>query len=607
MTSHPAYLTITRVLSCNFPVKRLGWIVEEDKIMKNIGVNNLINRRKLVPVFMWLIIVIISSSLGLAQGSGDQTIDLAQQAIRGRMLSREGGRDLNIRFNNDARTEFRSNAEVIVRGTGIFSRNNNMELRNFSYVTLVNRRNNNVSDINYNWIGGWYSSGAVNNYGGQIVYCASDDMKRHSYSINTSGGVRLVQQKSDAPCVEGQTWGHNRNSIWVDRGCRADFEVGRSGGVSISVTNRLTGTYRLNQSRSDNPGTVADRVTRNLARGDQQRLRNAVMRRLESPELLAIERNGRTITLASSLAAQITFDADGREQIEQTRNGRSIRTSATLSGDRLKVNSVGDRSVDFQVTFEPIDNGRGLRVTRRITDEGLKQAVVAKSVYDKSSDVAQLDVYSGARDYYPQVDVTRDSFFVPDGTQLVAVLNDNLSTKQAREGDRFTLTIRSPSPYDGSSIQGHVMTINKSGRVAGRAEMSLEFDSIRLRDGRTSNFAGYIESIRTVNGENIRVDNEGRVQDPGGQTNRTLMRTGIGAAIGAVIGAIAGGGKGAAIGAAIGAGAGAGSVLIQGRDDLELMSGTEFMIRASAPRLGLLRFNTRPGDPAIVSQPAEIK
>ncbi|MBK7600117.1 MAG: hypothetical protein IPJ07_16985 [Acidobacteria bacterium] len=175
--------------------------------MKNIGVNNLINRRKLVPVFMWLIVVIISSSLGLAQGSGDPTIDLAQRAVRERISSREDGRDLNIRFNNDARTEFRSNAEVIVRGTGIFSRNNNMELRNFSYVTLVNRRNNNVSDINYNWIGGWYSSGAINNYGGQIVYCASDDMKRHSYSINTSGGVRLVQQKAMPPVSRGQTWG----------------------------------------------------------------------------------------------------------------------------------------------------------------------------------------------------------------------------------------------------------------------------------------------------------------------------------------------------------------------------------------------------------------
>jgi lipid-binding SYLF domain-containing protein len=32
------------------------------------------------------------------------------------------------------------------------------------------------------------------------------------------------------------------------------------------------------------------------------------------------------------------------------------------------------------------------------------------------------------------------------------------------------------------------------------------------------------------------------------------------------------------------AGASAGTVIVQGRDDLDLMSGTEFTIRASAPR-----------------------
>ena len=173
---------------------------------------------------------------------------------------------------------------------------------------------------------------------------------------------------------------------------------------------------------------------------------------------------------------------------------------------------------------------------------------------------------------------------MPDGTQLVAVLNDNLSTKQARDGDRFTLTVRSPSQYDGASIEGHVAQVNRSGQVSGRAEMSFEFDRIRLRDGRASNFAGYIESVRTTSGETVRVDNEGRVQDDDGQTGRTVTRAGIGAAIGAVIGAIAGGGKGAAIGAAVGAGAGAGSVFVQGREDLDLMSGAEFTIRASAPR-----------------------
>jgi YmgG-like glycine-zipper protein len=350
------------------------------------------------------------------------------------------------------------------------------------------------------------------------------------------------------------------------------------------AANRLTGTYRLDQARSDNPATVADRVTRGLSGGEQQRRRNVILRRLEAPESLAIERRGRTVTIASSRAPQITFEADGREQTEQTRNGRSMRTRTTLSGDQLTISYAGDRSSDFQVTFLPINNGQGLRVTRRITDERLAQPVVVNSIYEKRSNKAQLDLYTGAEDNPTRPGAPRGDFTVPDGTQLVAALGENLSTKQAQEGERFTLNVRSPSRYEGAIIEGHVARVNRSGRISGRAEMSFEFDRIRLQDGRTSNFAGYIDSVRTTSGETIQVDNEGRVQDDDSQTSRTVTRTGIGAAVGAVIGAIVGGGKSAAIGAAVGAGTGAGSVFVQGREDLDLMSGTEFMIRASAPR-----------------------
>jgi uncharacterized protein YcfJ len=130
-----------------------------------------------------------------------------------------------------------------------------------------------------------------------------------------------------------------------------------------------------------------------------------------------------------------------------------------------------------------------------------------------------------------------------------------------------------------------VSRINRSGPFAGRAEMSLSFERIRLRDGRSSDFAGFVESVRTLNGEEVRVDNEGgaSVQENDSQSNRTAQRVAIGSAVGAIIGAITGGGKGAAIGAAIGAGAGAGSVYIQGRDDLELRRGTEVAVRANGP------------------------
>jgi hypothetical protein len=37
----------------------------------------------------------------------------------------------------------------------------------------------------------------------------------------------LVRQRSGSPCIEGRTWGRDRSGVWVDRGCRADFEVVR--------------------------------------------------------------------------------------------------------------------------------------------------------------------------------------------------------------------------------------------------------------------------------------------------------------------------------------------------------------------------------------------
>jgi len=176
-------------------------------------------------------------------------------------------------------------------------------------------------------------------------------------------------------------------------------------------------------------------------------------------------------------------------------------------------------------------------------------------------------------------------FVVPNGTQFVAVLNDDLSTAQSREGDPFTMTVSAPAQFEGATIEGFISRINPGGRISGRPEMAFEFKQIRLRDGRTAGFDGYVESVRAAGGEDVRINGENTsVQENDDQTTRTAQRAAVGAAIGAIIGAIADRGKGAAIGAAIGAGVGAGSVYAQGRDDLELRRGTELIIRARAPR-----------------------
>src|SRR5262245_36017976 len=78
----------------------------------------------------------------------------------------------------------------------------------------------------------------------------------------------------------------------------------------------LTGTYQLNTAQSDNAVTIADQISNTLPAGDRPRLRTTIMRRLEAPDSLAIDRQGRTITMASSNADRVSFDADGRVQTE---------------------------------------------------------------------------------------------------------------------------------------------------------------------------------------------------------------------------------------------------------------------------------------------------
>ncbi len=363
------------------------------------------------------------------------------------------------------------------------------------------------------------------------------------------------------------------------------------GGVGVGggyAANRLTGTYRLDTQRSDDPRDAAERATRTLSSRDRQRVLDAVTARLESPDQIAIDRRGRSITIASTRAPQITFEADGRETLERLPNGRDVRVRATLYGEQLSVSTAGDRDNDFTVTFDPIEGGRRLRVTRRISSLNLSSPVVVQSIYDRTADVARFDVFNGSTNYpnnqnYPDNTTASGDFIIPNGTLLVATLNENLSAGNSRENDRFTMTVREPSQFDGAVIEGYISNVSRGGRITGRSELSLNYERIRMRDGRTYRFAGLTESLRTTNGEVVRVDNEGSVEGSN-QTNKTAQRAAIGTAVGAIIGAIAGGGKGAAIGAVVGAGAGAGSVYVQGRDNLELMSGTEVSIRSTGPR-----------------------
>ena len=226
--------------------------------------------------------------------------------------------------------------------------------------------------------------------------------------------------------------------------------------------NRLTGTYRLDTSRSDDARNAADRATRDLAPSERRRVTDSVTRRLEAPTELALDVRAQNVTLASTRASQISFVADGRERVETNANNRTIHSRATVSGDQLMVSTTGDRGNDFSVTFDSIDNGQRLRVTRRVYVQGLTSPVVVQSIYDKTSDVARFDIYNpSANPGYP---TSNAGFIVPDGARIVGVLESDLSTRTAAVGDRFTLRVTDPGEFADATIDGHGQSLTIDGR-----------------------------------------------------------------------------------------------------------------------------------------------
>lgn len=61
--------------------------------------------------------------------------------------------------------------------------------------------------------------------GARWIRCESRDYTQTRCETGRNRGVTMARQVSNAECVEGDTWGFDRNGIWVTEGCAADFEV----------------------------------------------------------------------------------------------------------------------------------------------------------------------------------------------------------------------------------------------------------------------------------------------------------------------------------------------------------------------------------------------
>jgi hypothetical protein len=163
------------------------------------------------------------------------------------------------------------------------------------------------------------------------------------------------------------------------------------------------------------------------------------------------------------------------------------------------------------------------------------------------------------------------------GYEMRVHLDRTLSIMSSRVGDRFTVTVGDPGPFNLARISGHVESITPSGVFRGATEMYLSFDRIRFNDGEAYPIDAEIIRLYDVpSGE--QVDAQDLIETHGRRRPQTLKRTGIGALPGGVFGMTLGaGGVGAAIRPRVAA---AGTTPASGRrNDLILDQGVEMLLR----------------------------
>jgi len=155
----------------------------------------------------------------------------------------------------------------------------------------------------------------------------------------------------------------------------------------------LTGVYRIDVDRSDKLFSVIEGVSSRVPYSEQQQFFMDLAIRLTPPDLLAIECRGNLVSLGSSRAARVEFVADGVTRSASKSKGNVVRSRIGFERGSLIFTSTGGSDDTLNFNFTPLDDGRSLRVTRRISNKKLLEPVVIQTVYEKINDVAKWDIF----------------------------------------------------------------------------------------------------------------------------------------------------------------------------------------------------------------------
>ena len=99
-----------------------------------------------------------------------------------------------------------------------------------------------------------------------------------------------------------------------------------------------------------------------------------------------------------------------------------------------------------------------------------------------------------------------------------------VDTSVSQNNDKFRMTVESPNEFRGAVVDGYLTGIDRSGKITGDLEVTFNFQTIRLRNGQTYDFAGNLQTVTDENGKTVKIDDEG-VAKGDSQTKETIKRS----------------------------------------------------------------------------------
>ncbi len=185
----------------------------------------------------------------------------------------------------------------------------------------------------------------------------------------------------------------------------------------------------------------------------------------------------------------------------------------------------------------------------------------------------------------PAEPAAEKAYTVAPGTRVPLLIINSISTRSAHEGDQVYLETAFPIVVNqkivippGSYVRGTITQVKRPGRVKGRGELYLRFDSLTLPNGVTRDFRARVGAVDGGGSETLDRE-EGKIQgdtSKGSDAGTVASTAAAGTGVGAIAGSAGGRpGLGTGIGAAGGALAGLAMVLLTRGPDIQLFRGTE--------------------------------